>query len=240
MSLDARRFDHAGDRIPPKFDADWSLGPSRTARVESGGRGRVMDFDARRMIVDEADKARCVYRILDGSVMISKMLPDGRRQIIELLGPGDVFGITTTGVHQSAAETLAPSRVAAYDRALLDSDPDLQLLIAERLKSQLCALHDHAMLLGRKTARERVATFIIRLLPGRGGGGCRGPAGRVDSHDVTVSLTRQEIADYLGVTLETVSRAFSQLKREGVLAYGHHDPVTVTDVCRLCRLTGAH
>lgn len=240
MSLDARRFDHTEDRVPPKFDADWTLGPSRENEVASGGAGRVLEFDARRLIVDEAEKARCVYRILEGSVMISKMLPDGRRQIIELLGSGDVFGITTTGVHESAAETLSPSRIAAYDRALVDSDRDLQLLIADRMKSQLCALHDHAVLLGRKTARERVATFLIRLIPGRGGSGCQGPSGPQDRRSVTVSLTRQEIADYLGVTLETVSRAFSQLKREGVLCYGHHDAVTVTDVCRLCRLTGAH
>jgi CRP-like cAMP-binding protein len=240
MSLEARRFDHAEDRVPPKFDADWSLGPSRKASVENGVRGRMLDFEARRPIIDEAEKARCVYRIVEGSVMISKMLPDGRRQIIELLGPGDVFGITTTGTHQSAAEALSPCRIAAYERALVESDRDLQLLIAERMKSQICALHDHAMLLGRKTARERVATFIIRLLPGRGGAGCRGPADPADRSAVTVSLTRQEIADYLGVTLETVSRAFSQLKREGVLSYGRHDAVTVTNVCRLCRLTGAH
>ncbi len=239
MSLDARSLDHSADRIPPKFDAAWSLGPSRPSPVANDGQGRVLSFDARHMIIDEADPARCSYVVLEGSVMISKMLPDGRRQIIELLGPGDVFGMTTNRVHESAAESLGPVRVAAYDAAALRADQDLQLMFAERMKSQICALHDHAMLLGRKTARERVSTFLIRLIPGRGGGGCTGPVGK-DACGVTVSLTRQEIADYLGITLETVSRAFSQLKREGVLSYSRHDAVTVTNVCRLCRLTGAH
>jgi CRP/FNR family nitrogen fixation transcriptional regulator len=240
MSLDTRSFEHADDRVPPKFDARWSVGPSRVSAAAEGTGGRITEFDARHTIVDETQPARCSYMILEGSVMISKMLPDGRRQIIELLGPGDVFGITTTGFHESAAETLTPVRVAAYDRAGLARDSALQLVFAERLKNQICALHDHAMLLGRKTARERVATFLMRLIPGRGGSGCLGPRAEADRCRVTVALTRQEIADYLGLTLETVSRAFSQLKREGVLAYGHHDLVTVTDVCRLCRETGAH
>ncbi len=240
MSLDTRSFEHAEDRVPPKFDARWSLGPARGHVVAEGTGGRILEFEPRHTIIDETDAARCSYMILEGSVMISKMLPDGRRQIIELLGPGDVFGMTTTGIHESAADTLTPVRVTAYDRAAFERDGSLQLVFAERLKNQICALHDHAMLLGRKTARERVATFLMRLIPGRGGSGCLGPQADADRRSVTVALTRQEIADYLGLTLETVSRAFSQLKREGILSYGHHDAVTVTDVCRLCRQTGAH
>ncbi len=241
MSLDTRFSDL--DRVPPKHDARWTLGISRDALLPEPGdkAGRTMDMDARETVFDEGDRARSIYLILEGAVMLSKLLPDGRRQIIELLGPGDVFGMTMTATHDVNAETLRPVRMIAYDRSAVDASPSLQIMVAERMKTQLCALHDHAVLLGRKSARERVATFLMRLIPGRGGMGCLGASrGKQDCATVTIPLTRQEIADYLGLTLETVSRAFSQLKREGMLTYGKHDEVTVANVCGLCHLTGSH
>jgi CRP-like cAMP-binding protein len=243
MSLDARTGDL--DRLPPKHDARWTLGISRDrASLDAADRGgRSLDLETRGSLFDEGDTARNVYLILEGAVMLSKLLPDGRRQIIELLGPGDVCGLTTTGIHDVNAETLRPTRVLVYDRQAVEANMGLQLMIVERMKSQICALHDHAVLLGRKSAQERVATFLMRLIPGRGGMGCIGPGardGRADKVTVTVPLTRQEIADYLGLTLETVSRAFSQLKREGLLDYGRQDDVTISNVCRLCHITGSH
>ena len=209
MSLDSRP-DVNRDRVPPKHDAEWTLGFSRAgtfAEPEAKG-SRHLAFETRSTVMDEGDEARSIYLIIEGAVMLSKLLPDGRRQIIELLGPGDVFGITNTAVHDVCAETLSH-------------------------------LHDHAVLLGRKSALERVATFLMRLVPGRGGIACIGPS-RSNTAHVRVPMTRQEIADYLGLTLETVSRAFSQLKRDGYLAYGRNDEVTITNVCRLCHCTGAH
>jgi CRP-like cAMP-binding protein len=243
MSLDLNYADRVLDRVPPKHDARWVLGISRQDRVpEPMARpSRHLDLAERSTIMEEGDRARSVYFILEGAVMLSKLLPDGRRQIIELLGPGDVFGLTTSGSHDCSADTLSPARIVVYDRLTLDGSPALQLLVAERMKAQLCALHDHAVLLGRKSAVERVATFLMRLVSGRGGAGCLGPAaGRDDKAQIRIALTRQEIADYLGLTLETVSRAFSQLKRTGALAYDKHDQVTVCSVCGLCRLTGSH
>jgi CRP-like cAMP-binding protein len=240
MSLDPRsEFDR--DRVPPKHDASWTLGFSRTGAFQEPDTkpARHFDYESRSTIIDEGDDAKSVFLITEGAVMLSKLLPDGRRQIIELLGPGDVFGLTCTNVHDACAETLSPTRVVAYDRRHLDDSPALQQLMHERMRAQICALHDHAMLLGRKSAAERVATFLIRLLPGRGGVDCVG-AGKRDEARVRIPLTRQEIADYLGLTLETVSRAFSQLKRDGILAYGRNNEVTISNVCSLCHRTGAH
>ncbi len=239
LRLDNRDFDR--DRTPPKHDARWTLGISRHDRAEEPADrpGRHLDYEPRTTVIDEGDDARAVYIILEGAVMLSKLLPDGRRQIIELLGSGDVFGLTTTRLHDVCAETLTPVRLVAYDRATVEKSPAVQAMIAERTRAQLCALHDHAVLLGRKSAIERVATFLMRLVPGRGGQGCIGPVGK-DHVNVRVPLTRQEIADYLGLTLETVSRAFSHLRREGMLVYGRHDEVTIANVCRLCRVTGSH
>lgn len=229
------------DRVPPKHDAAWTLGFSREgAFAEPEAKAsRHLSFETRETVFDEGDEARSVYLIIEGAVMLSKLLPDGRRQIIELIGPGDVFGITSTHAHDVCAETLSPTRLVAYDRKRVEETPALQQLITERMRAQICHLHDHAVLLGRKSAQERVATFLMRLVPGRGGVDCIGAAKGNVAH-VNVPLTRQEIADYLGLTLETVSRAFSQLKREGFLSYGRNDGVTITNVCRLCHVTGAH
>jgi CRP-like cAMP-binding protein len=157
-----------------------------------------------------------------------------------VLGVGDVFGLSPNGVSDVAAEALTAARVAVYEKRRVDSEPELRDRIFAKLRSQMCALHDHALLLGRKSAHERVATFIMRLVPGRGGHACAGPTAGRDETKVDLAMTRQEIADYLGLTIETVSRAFSALKRDGVIAYDRQDVVSIASVCRLCRLTGSH
>jgi CRP-like cAMP-binding protein len=227
-----------------KFDAGWSL---RFEAVEDAPQpgGRIASYRARTLIVDEGDASNAVFEIVEGGVMVFKLLPDGRRQIIEVLGVGDIFGLAPTSVSDVSVEALTPVRVAAFDRRAVDADPALRDRLFNRLRSQICALHDHALLLGRKSAQERVSTFIMRLVAGRGGVDCLGPRRtgqprRDDSTRVGLAMTRQEIADYLGLTIETVSRAFSALRREGVIAYDKQDEVRIGNVCRLCHLTGAH
>lgn len=227
------------DRTPPKHDAAWTIGiAARPAQEAPCKGGREANFVEREAICEEGARADQLFIIAEGAVMLSKLLPDGRRQIIELLGAGDVFGISNTALYDSTAESLTPVRAIAYERRLYDTSPELQTIVSQRMTSQLCAMHDHAMLLGRKTAAERVASFLIGLVPGRGGHGCKGPNANDDSRHVTIPMTRQEIADYLGLTLETVSRAFSQLKKDGIVQAPRHDEIIVTNVCRLCHLTG--
>ncbi|KAA2235703.1 Crp/Fnr family transcriptional regulator [Salinarimonas soli] len=226
-----------------KFDAGWSLRFEAGAAAPAGG--RIVSHRARAMIVDEGDTSNAVYEIVEGGVMVFKLLPDGRRQIIEVLGVGDVFGLASTAVSDVSAEALTPVRLAMFDRRAVDLDAALRDRLFQRLRAQMCALHDHALLLGRKSARERVATFIMRLVAGRGGVDCSGPRrtnqpGRDDRARVGLAMTRQEIADYLGLTIETVSRAFSALRRDGTIAYDRQDEVQIGNVCGLCRLTGSH
>jgi len=96
------------------------------------------------------------------------------------------------------------------------------------------------MLLGRKSSLERVATFLTRCVPGRGGPDCPGPRAGSDRADVRLALTRYGIADYLGMTIETVSRSLAGLKRRGIVSISKIDEVCIHDVCALCRLTGTH
>jgi CRP-like cAMP-binding protein len=112
--------------------------------------------------------------------------------------------------------------------------------LSARLQAQFCAMREHAVVLGRKSALERVASFIMKCVPGRGGYGCPGPAGGDNSINVRLGMTRQEIADYLGLTIETVSRVFSELQRRGIATIDPQEQVLVNDICRMCKLTGAH
>lgn len=188
----------------------------------------------------QGDDAARIYELVDGAVMLYKLLSDGRRQVVELIGPGDVFGVSAVPVYECFAETLMVGHAVVYDRAAVERSPNLFRLLGARLQTQFCAMHEHAVLLGRKSALERVASFIMQCVPGRGGYGCPGPRGGDNSIHVRLGMTRQEIADYLGLTIETVSRAFSDLRRRGIVTIDRQEQVLVNDICRVCKLTGAH
>ena len=210
------------------------------AQREDKPEGQRHRFAAHTLIFLEGDRAQRVFQVLDGVVMLYKLLADGRRQVVELLGPGDMFGLAHHPVYDCSAESLVPCSIVSYDRAAFERSPDLVRTLNQCLQAQIWALREHAMLLGRKSALERVATFLMRCVPNRGGHACPGPHGAGDGANVRLTMTRQEIADYLGLTIETVSRAFSELRRRGVLATDKPEEVRINDVCRVCRLTGAH
>jgi CRP/FNR family transcriptional regulator len=204
------------------------------------GAGRDLHFPPRTLIFLEGDEVESVFQVVGGAVMLYKLLPDGRRQVVELLGAGDAFGFSPSSVRDCSAETLVATHCVALDRAAVERSPALVRALSARLYAQLCALHEHVMLLGRKSAMERIASFLTRCIPGRGHQGCPGPRDGDDHASVRLTMTRQEIADYLGLTIETVSRSLTKLKRRGVVSIGKVDEIYVHDVCRLCRLTGTH
>lgn len=238
MSLDP----HSGpgpEHLARTRDPRWTLGFNRTEcfAEPTAQASRRHRFAARSTVFNEGDDAHAVYLIIEGGALMYRIMPDGRRQIIELLGPGDVFGMTTSGRHDACVEALGPTRVTSYDQRTLDDYCVVQQLFTERMQAKICQLHDHAVLLGRKSAMERVATFLLLLVSGRAATDHvdRGDAGAARFDMV---LTRQEIADYLGLTPETVSRAFSQLRRDGIVAYDRSEEITIAQIGRLRRASG--
>lgn len=210
----------------------------RAARVPTSE--RELHLAPRSLIFLEGQEAESVFQVITGVVMLYKLLPDGRRQIVEVLGDGDVFGFSPVPVRNCTAETLAASRFTVFERTALDRTPTLMNRLSVHLCTQLAALHDHTVLLGRKTAMERIASFLMRCVPGRGGYGCPGPRTGDDNASVRMTMTRQEIADYLGLTIETVSRSLTKLRNAGVLSINNLDEICIHNVCRLCGLTGTH
>jgi CRP/FNR family transcriptional regulator len=218
------------------------LFPCRIASEDDGDelQGRELHFPPRTLIFQEGDAAKSLFQVERGMVMLYQLLPDGRRQVVEFLKAGDVFGFTAAPVRDCSAETLVETTCSAYDRAAVERSPALTQKFSGAVFAQLCGLHEHVMLLGRKSASERIASFLMRCIPGRGRGKCPGPPPGDDSASVPLAMTRLEIADFLGLTIETVSRVLTRLKRRGILSIKKLDEVGVCDVCRLCRLSGTH
>lgn len=217
------------------------------ARFCAPGKSSFSEFGAKAtrhethsVIYYEGDPVRRLYELVSGSVMLYKLLPDGRRQVVEMLRPGDIFGLAGGEEYDCTAETLTDTEVHEVDLRLVENSNDLQRTLTKCLTNQMRVLHEHAVLLGRKSAIERVASFLMHLVPDRGGAVCTGPQGGDDSFDLKLHMTRQEIADYLGLTIETVSRVVSDLKRRGVIRVDKADKIHLNRVCGLCQMTGMH
>jgi CRP/FNR family transcriptional regulator len=213
--------------------------PETSSFSEFGG--KTAQYQSHAVIYYEGDPARRLYELVKGSVMLYKLLPDGRRQVVEVLRQGDIFGLASAEENDCTAETLTDAEVHEIDLRHVERSDELQRQLTRCLTKQMRVLHEHAVLLGRKSAVERVASFFMYLVPNRGGAECIGPAeGADDGFDLKLNMTRQEIADYLGLTIETVSRVVSDLKRRGVIRVEKADQIHLNKVCGLCRMTGMH
>lgn len=157
------------------------------------------------------------YRVIEGCVAVSQALPDGRRQIIDMVGPGRLLGIGLGERNRCTAETLSYVTLEPVGKA---EPADLQAALHEMvLRGQALAT-----LLGRKTASERVAFAILDLAgqfvrPAKGG--------KRGTICFTLYPTRGDLADWLGLTVETVSRCFTRLKRAGLIDFRHPEIVTL-------------
>ena len=157
-------------------------------------------FTEKQTVTLQGDVADAVYIVTEGTMRLYKLLPDGRRQIVGFLLPGDFMGLALSDRYAFCADAVGPVAACRFARgafaALTEEKPHL-----------LRRLHDHMVLLGRRTAEEKVGAFLVGLRDRRrqiGGG----------SALIPLPMTRADIADYLGLTIETVSRIISKLARE--------------------------
>lgn len=200
----------------------------RTGRNDDCGRSTRL-HGPRELLFREHDRACRVYVVNDGLVMLSHIFCDGRRHVLDLIGPGELCAWENGPTHGCTAETLTFATVTSYEAARVEEAPGLQRDLSQRLRATLARMHGHAAMLGRKTALERVASLIERLWK------ICDPDGDV----VYLPLTRREIADHLGVTQETASRGFSELKRRGIICESAPNEVRIDNAQALARLTGS-
>jgi CRP/FNR family transcriptional regulator, nitrogen fixation regulation protein len=163
-------------------------------------------------IYGEDEPAEYVYQVISGAVRTYKLLSDGRRQIGAFHLPGDVFGLESGAAHRLAAEAIVDTTVRLVKRLSLEQAAGTDVKVAQKLwtmtASDLRHAEDRMLLLGRKNALERVANFLLEM-----------DRRLTVAGMMALPMCRRDIGDYLGLTLETISRALSQLHGEGVLGF---------------------
>ena len=162
----------------------------------------------------EGDDANCVYEVKSGVLRLTRVLENGRRQVIAFGLPGDIIGFASAGYHMSECDAIAGAEVVEHSvdpKKAGGFDPELRDRLYQAALREISAMQDHFMMLGRKSAREKIASFLM-VLSDR-----LGEELGAYTH-VKLPMTRSDIADFLGLTTETVSRTFSQLRAEKVIA----------------------
>jgi CRP/FNR family transcriptional regulator, anaerobic regulatory protein len=187
------------------------------------------DIAAGTAIFDEGDGAGIVYNISAGEVRLFKLLPDGRRQITGFLRAGDFLGLSCHGTYTYSAEavtnvSLCIFRIGDLDKLFL-TFPRVRERLLEKANDELAVAQEQMLLLGRKTAREKLLSFLLARARHEGDDGY--------DQEIHVPMTRMDIADYLGLTVETVSRTFTMLRDDGLIRTPTPNRVELADIDRI-------
>jgi CRP/FNR family nitrogen fixation transcriptional regulator len=182
--------------------------------------GVTMRFGRDEEIYAQDDAVEFLYRVVSGTVRTSRLTSDGRRQVGDFYYPGDLFGLETGPEHRLCAEALSDCEGRMVRRTSVrafSGDAELDRAILAATHRELERMQEHLLLLGCRNAQEKVARFLF------------GFAQRVETETVDLPMGRQDMADYLGLTIETVSRMLTQLQEAEVVQFAATRRFRVTD-----------
>jgi CRP/FNR family nitrogen fixation transcriptional regulator len=166
--------------------------------------------------------------VISGAVRITKLLDDGRRQVTAFHLPGEIFGLELGKEHRFSAEAITESRILVVKRsavlALAGRDGEVARQLWALTADALQRVQDHMLVLGCMSARERVANFLLQL------------AKSVSGDELELPMSRQDIADYLGLTIETVSRTMTQLENDAAIGLPTSRRIVLRNRAALSRL----
>jgi CRP/FNR family transcriptional regulator len=195
----------------------------------------VTDVAAGQTFVDEGEPANGFFNVIAGTAKLFKTLPDGRRQITGFVGPGQFLGLAVSDTYAFSAEATEHVGYCRFNRAalhtLLHDFPLMKKRLLEGVSNELVAAQEQMLLLGRKTARERLASFMLAQSHQ---GMPRGHSRR----QFRLPMTRVDIADYLGLTIETVSRTLTRLRAERLIDIVSPSAIMICDPSALESLAG--
>lgn len=162
----------------------------------------------------EGDRVENLYQVVSGVLRLTRLLEDGRKQVIAFGYPGDIVGFPSNGLHHTDCNALVDAHLQSYRISALESaksNPTLHDALLSAALREISGMQDHFMMLGRKSSVEKVASFLCVLTD------------RVGEHlgtygQVQLPMSRADIADFLGLTTETVSRTFTHLRKTGMIA----------------------
>jgi CRP-like cAMP-binding protein len=174
--------------------------------------GTKLHFDRGETIFNEGDAAEYAYKVVSGAVRLCKHMADGRRQIAQFLLPGDFFSFMDLSEHSFTAEAVNDAILICYPQRQIERLGEEKLSLrkgfAALLTRRVRDIQNHLVMLGRQTAKEKVASFLLLLVE---------HDGTKSNAFLDVPMSRQDIADYLGLTIETVCRVLSAMKRQGLI-----------------------
>jgi CRP-like cAMP-binding protein len=187
-------------------------------------------LDPRAQLFREGDQRWALYQVIEGLLIGYRVFADGHRQVVFFAVPGDVVGFGHGAAHQLDCEAIVDSRVRAIPMAAMAAAvrhcPGLRERLLDVVTRQLAGMQEHSMLMGRKTAGEKIAGFLVELSQ-RMGQRADGPV------ELSLPMKRHDIADFLGVTVETVSRTVTKLKMMGIADVPRLGVLTILDMQRL-------
>lgn len=183
----------------------------------------------------EADPADHLFVLTEGCVKIYKLLADGRRQITGFLYPSDFLGLALLDQYAYTAEAVTESALCRFPRrqleGLLEEFPELEKRLLGVASNELASAQDQMMLLGRKTAEEKVVSFMLMLERRAAQRGASAPG-------IELPMSRADIADHLGLTTETVSRCFTRLRDKSLISFSNPHVVNVRDRGAMAEIAG--
>jgi CRP/FNR family transcriptional regulator len=182
----------------------------------------------------EGDAAKHLFEVVEGSLRIFKIISDGRRVITGFLHAGDIVGVSLKNHYLYSAEAINDTKIRRFSRKAFENEvsnsPELRPQVFARLCDEMAAAQDQMVLLSRKNAEERVCTFLLKQT--------RRDGGRQATSIVDLPMTRLDIADYLGLTIETVSRTMTKLTNKGILISAGRHSVRIIKQGALAQLSG--
>jgi CRP-like cAMP-binding protein len=186
-------------------------------------RNRTVTIKPGKHLFLEGDPADRIFEVASGVLRLTRVMEDGRRQVIAFGYPGDTVGFPSDGLYHTDCDALMPTTLVAHRRADLETakgDAALHQRLLLAALREISGMQDHFMMLGRKSSIEKLASFL-QVLTDRVGE----PLG--DFNQVTLPMTRADIADFLGLTTETVSRTFTQLRKSQIIAIDHVNTIII-------------
>lgn len=207
--------------------------PERPFEGLEGGSVRVVN--AKDHVFREGDPASHVYVVEAGHLCIYRVLPDGRRQVMDFAYPGDIVGLGAIEAHGTNAQATERTRVRCFTLADLrekaHDNGTFCMALYSAMSQELVAARELVVTVGHRTATEKVASFLMALSR-------RNARRGTSAHELVLPMTRSDIADFLGLTIETVSRTFTKFRHDGVIDLEQCVLVTIRDPRRLNELAG--
>jgi CRP/FNR family transcriptional regulator, anaerobic regulatory protein len=206
-----------------------------------GQLGRKQRIAKGQTVVWEGDDSLVVANVIEGVLKVSMSMADGREQIVGVVFSSDFIGRPFGQQSPYSVTALTEAELCIFSRAAFDSfarqHPELEHKLLRRTLDELDRSREWMLLLGKKTATERIATLLLEMSSRLGEAGCS--ADQTELNEFELPLDRQQMGDVLGLTIETVSRQLSRLKADGVIVLPDRRMVAINDRRRLQDLSAA-